>query len=132
MRCCSVLCLAFCFLAAFSGASRAAGTEAAEAAEKLIDACHGKGVLSTQRCLSDSLNRKWRYELDYAGKPFSGIGRFEDVRKSVIGNLFAFVTVGKYRVACKVTKRVAEALGKLGGRRTVLVSGPVLDRKSVV
>lgn len=123
MRCCSVVCLAFCFLAAFSGASQAAGTEAAEAAEKLIESCHGKGVLSTQQCLNDSLNRKWRYELDYAGKPFSGIGRFEDVRKSLIGNLFAFVTMGKYRVACKVTKRAAEALGKLGGRRTVLVSG---------
>jgi hypothetical protein len=63
--------------------------------------------------------------LDYAGKPFSGVGRFENVRKSMIGNLFAFVTMGKYRVACKVTKRVAEALGQLGGQRTVLVSGVV-------
>ncbi|HEY7646139.1 MAG TPA: hypothetical protein VH858_13945 [Hyphomicrobiales bacterium] len=118
-----MFCLAFCFLAAFGGASRAAGTEAAEAAEKLIEACQGKGVLSVQKCLNDGLNRKWRYELDYAGKPFSGVGRFENVRKSMIGNLFAFVTMGKYRVACKVTKRVADALGKLGGPRTVLVSG---------
>jgi hypothetical protein len=125
MRCCSVLCLAFCFLAAFSGALRAAGPEAAEAAEKLIESCQGKGVFSAQRCLSDSLNRKWRYELDYAGKPFSGVGRFENVRRSVIGNLFAFVTMGKYRVACKVTKRVAEALSQLGGERTVMVGGVI-------
>jgi hypothetical protein len=123
MRCCSVFCLAFCLLAAFGGPSRAARTEAAEAAEKLIEACQGKGVLSTQKCLNDSLNRKWRYELGYAGKPFSAVGRFETVRKSLIGNLFAFVTIGNTRVACKVTKRAAEALGKLGGTRTVLVSG---------
>jgi hypothetical protein len=44
----------------------------------------------------------------------------------LIGNLFAFVTVGQYRVSCKVTKKYAETLDDMDDHRRVLISG-VLD-----
>ena len=123
MRCCSLFCVAVCLTVACSGISNAAGIEAAEEAEKLIQSCNTKNAISVPKCLNDSLNRRWKYELEYTGKPFSAIGRVVEVRKSIIGNFFAFVDVDQYRVACKVTQRQAEALGNMEADRAVLVSG---------
>jgi hypothetical protein len=123
MRCCSLVCVAVCLTVACSGILRAAGIEAAEEAEKLIQSCNTKSAISVPRCLNDSLNRRWKYELEYTGKPFSAIGLFVEVRKSIIGNLFAFIDVDQYRVACKVTQRQAETLSIMEARRAVLVIG---------
>ncbi len=101
----------------------AMGIEAAAKAEELIALCNSKGVLSRPGCLSSSLNHQWKYELGYAGKPFSAAGEFEQIAKSVLGNFFAFVMVDRYLVACKVTEQKAEALKTIGGARRVLISG---------
>ena len=85
MKCCSLLVAALCFLAMSSRASQAIGIEAAESAEQLIEDCRAKGVFSSSECLYSSLTKKWKYELEYTGKPFAAIGRFEAVRRSVIG-----------------------------------------------
>jgi hypothetical protein len=110
-------------LGPFSGSSHAAGIEAAASAEELIAFCNSKSVLSRPGCLNSNLNRKWKYELEYAGKPFSAIGKFEEIRKSLAGNLFAFVKVEQYRVACQVTEKNAEALKAIGGSRNVWING---------
>jgi hypothetical protein len=126
MKAFAVLCLAVCVTAAFGQDRHAAGIEAAEEAEQLIASCHDKRTMSVPACLNYSLNRKWKYELDYTGKPFSAVGRFDEIKKSLLGNLFAFVSIGEYRVACKVTKKYAETLENLEGRRAVFVTG-VMD-----
>ena len=126
MRGCSLFCLAFCFVAPLSGASHAAGIEAAARAEELVTICKSKNFLLLPACLHSSLSREWKKDLDYAGKPFSAIGQFEDIRRSLVGNLFAFMLVGQYRVACQVTEKNAEALRAIGGPRSVLING-VLD-----
>ena len=130
MNCCSLFCCAISFAFALSSISdaagkEAAGIEAAENAEQLIAACRMENLISVPRCLNYNLNRKWKYELEYAGKPFSAQGRLESIRKSIIGNLFAFIAVGQYWVACKVTERHADKLNRMGGSRMVLVSGVV-------
>ncbi len=124
MRCCSIIAVAFCFALTWSSACRAVGLEAAEKAEEIIAFCRQKPLLARPHCLSANLSRKWRYELGYAGKPFSAVGRFAEVRRSIAGNVFAFVSVGAYRVACKVTRAQAEKLRSLEGRR-VLIAGAV-------
>jgi hypothetical protein len=110
---------------AFSGASHAAGIEAAAAAERLIEACHSKRAFQPG-CVNYSLNHKWRHELEYAGKAFSAIGQLDQIKKSLIGNLFAIANVGQYRVACKITERYAAKLENIDKQRKVLISG-VLD-----
>ena len=117
------VCLACCFAFAVSRATFAGGIEAAASAEELIQSCRGKAILSRPDCLNDSLNRKWKYELEYAGKQFSAIGRLEMVRRSFVGNFFAFMIVGDYRVACKVTKKSADELDSIGHDGKVLISG---------
>ena len=67
---------------------------------------------------------KWRQELGYAGQPFSAVRTLAEVRRSLAGNVFAFVTVGDYRVACKILDRNAEPLRSLGDQR-VLITGVV-------
>jgi hypothetical protein len=123
MTCCSWVCLACLLLFAVTGRLHAEGIEAAAEAERLIASCHDRGMLSVPQCLNDNLNRKWKYELDYAGKPFAAMGRFKEVRKSLVGNLFAFILVGQYQVACRVTKKYADRLSGIESSRTVLVSG---------
>src|SRR5262245_39392443 len=123
MRRCSIICLALYLTFAFSRTLHAAGIEAAATAEQLITSCQNENFLQIQRCLNDNLNRKWKYELAYTGKPFSAIGRLEGLRKSLIGNIFAFVAVNKYWVACKATKNSVEALSDLERDQTVMISG---------
>jgi hypothetical protein len=130
MNCCSLFCCAISFAFALSSISdaagkEAAGIEAAESAEQLIAACRMENLISVPRCLNYNLNRKWKHELEYAGRPFSAQGRLESIRKSILGNLFAFVAVGPYWVTCKVTERDAERLNSMGGERMVAVSGVV-------
>ena len=136
MRCCSLVCCATVLalaLSSISGAAakEAAGIEAAEDAEKLIALCRNENILSRPRCLNQNLNRKWKYELDYGGKPFSAKGRLENIRKSIIGNLFAFVAVGRYWVVCKVTEQYAEKLNNMERSRMVLVSG-IMDSYNLI
>ena len=126
MRCCSLFCCATVLVFALSSISDAAeketaGIEAAENAEQSIDSCRNENIVSRPRCLNQKLSRKWK--LDYAGKPFSARGRFENIKRSIIGNLFAFIAVGKYWVVCKVTEQNAEKLNNLERGRMVLVSG---------
>ncbi len=122
MRCCSVLCLAFYFALSASGISQAAGIEAAADAERLIAACNAENLIRVPLCLNYSLNRKWKYEWGYAGKPFSAIGRLEGLRKSLIGNVFAFVAVNRYWASCKIKREDAAKLENIVGRQ-VLISG---------
>jgi hypothetical protein len=124
MNWCSVICLSVLFALCLSGTGRAAGIEAAAKAEQIIEACKQKPLLARPRCLSVNLSGKWRHELGYAGQPFSAIGKLAQVNRSLAGNVFAFVTVESYRVACKVTDRQAEPLESLSGRR-VLMTGIV-------
>ena len=129
MKCCSLLCALFCCTLTLSGASQAAGIEAAANAEELIEACRDKNFIVVPACMNYSLNRKWKHELEYAGKEFSAIGRFDEVKESLIGNLFAFLTVDEYRVACKITKRHAGVLNELGSHRRVFISGVIESYK---
>ena len=124
MKCCSIIGLSVGFALALSGPSRAAGLEAAAKAEEIIAFCEQKNILARLHCLNANLSRKWRYELGYAGQPFSAVGTLAEVRRSLAGNVFAFVTVGEYRVACKVADERAEPLRSLGDRR-VLITGVV-------
>ena len=124
MKCCSIIGLSVCFAVSLSGPCRAAGLEAAAKAEQIIAICEQKSVLARLQCLSVNLSQKWRYELGYAGQSFSAVGELTEVRRSLAGNVFAFVTVEAYRVACKVADRQAEPLRSLGGRR-VLITGVV-------
>jgi hypothetical protein len=124
MRCYSLVCVALCFVFASGRACHAVGIEAAATAEQLIEACRNSDAFSPG-CVSYSLNQKWKEELAFAGKPFSAIGRFDQIKRSVVGNLFAFALVGQYRVACKVTKRHAEKLANLDKQRRILISGVV-------
>lgn len=126
MRCCSLLYCATVLLFALSSISdaaekEAAGIEAAENAEQLIDSCRNENIVSRPRCLNQKFSQKWK--LDYAAKPFAARGRFENIRRSIIGNLFAFIAVGKYWVVCKVTEQNAEKLNNMERGRMVLVSG---------
>ena len=130
MRCCSLFCFAIGFTFALNSISdaagkEAAGIEAAENAEQLIASCRNENLISVPRCLNYNLNHKWKYEREYAGKPFSAQGRLDKVRKSIIGNLFAFIAVGRYWVACKITERDAVKFNDMEGNRMVLVSGVV-------
>ena len=120
MKSCVKFFLAFCFAVSLSGACHAIGMEAAAEAEEIVARCRMKNILARPRCLSLNLSRKWRYELGYAGKPFSAIGKLADVRRSLAGNFFAFVTVGDYRVACKVTEANVEPLKRLSERRVFI------------
>lgn len=122
MKLCVKLCLAVGFAVSLSGAGHATGMEAAEKAEEMIARCRLKNILVRPACLGINLSRKWRYELGYAGKPFSAIGKLAEVRRSLAGNFFAFVTVGDYRVACKVTEKNAEPLKRLSDR-SVFIKG---------
>ena len=126
MRCCSLVWLAFCFLLVFSKTSHASGIEAAADAEKLIQSCRHSDVALPPLCINTSLNLKWKKELEYAGKHFSAIGHIDGVKRSFVGNFFAFVIVEKYKVGCKITERDASYLTGIGGSRKVLISG-VLD-----
>lgn len=123
MRCCSWLYIAACLVFAADSPAFAAGIEAADSAEQLIQSCGTKTVVSMPECLNYNLNRKWKYELNYAGKPFSAVGQFAQIRKSLIGNLFAFVRVDQHQVACKVTERYAARLGNIGASSRVLIRG---------
>ena len=125
MRCCSLVCAVLCFVFAFGRECHAVGIEAAVTAEQLIEACRNDTAFSPG-CVSYSLNRKWKHELEFAGKPFSAIGRFDQIKKSVVGNVFVFALVGRYRVACQITQRQAEKLANLDNQRKILISG-VLD-----
>jgi hypothetical protein len=136
MRCCSLFCCAAVFVLALSSITDAAGKEpagieVAENAEQLINSCRNENIVSRPRCLNQNLNRKWKYELDYAGKPFSAQGRLEDIKRSIIGNLFAFIAVGKYWVVCKVTEQSAEKLNNMKRGRMVLVSG-IMDSYNLI
>lgn len=122
MKLCLTACLALCLVLSAGGACRAMGIEAAEKAEEIIAQCREKSVLSRPYCLNANLSRKWRHELGYAGQPFSAVGKLTDVRRSLAGNVFAFVTVGDYRVGCQVTEGNVEALKGLTDRR-VLIRG---------
>ncbi len=122
MNCCAVICLSVGLAVSLGGPCRASGIEAAAKAEEIIASCNRKNILARPRCLSVNLSGKWRYELGYAGQPFSAVGTLAEVRRSIAGNVFAFVTVGEYRVACKVTERQAEPLQRLGDRR-LLITG---------
>lgn len=124
MKCCSIICVWVCFAVSLSGPCRALGIEVAAKAEQIIAFCDQKSILARPHCLSVNLSRKWRHELGYAGQPFSAVGKLAEVRRSLAGNVFAFVTVEEYRVACKVTDRQAEPLRSLGVRR-VLITGVV-------
>lgn len=115
-------CLALWLALSFGGACRAMGIEAAEKAEEIIAHCRAKPVLRRPFCLGANLSRRWRYELGYAGQPFSAVGELTDVRRSLAGNLFAFVAVDDYRVGCRVTEGNADALKRLSGR-SVLIRG---------
>ena len=55
---------------------------------------------------------------------FQPSGKLADVRRSLAGNVFAFVAVGEYQVACKVMDGQVEPLQSLGDRR-VLITGIV-------
>jgi hypothetical protein len=123
MKCYLSLCFA-CFLTlSLTTVLHADGIEAAAHAEQLIESCNNKNIISVAQCLNHNLNRKWKYELEYTGRPFYAIGRFDKVRRSLVGNLFAFMNVGKYRVACKITKKYADILDNIGEYKTVLISG---------
>lgn len=98
---------------------------AAAKAEQIIALCNQKSILARPHCLSVNLSGKWRHELGYAGQPFSAVGKLVEVRRSLGGNVFAFVTVEEYRVACEVTDGQAEPLRSFGDRR-VLITGVVL------
>lgn len=124
MKCCSIICLSICFAVSLSGPCRALGIEAAAKAEQIIAFCEEKSILARLHCLSANLSRKWRYELGFAGQSFSAVGKLADVRRSLAGNVFAFVAVGEYQVACKVMDRQVEPLQSLGDRR-VLITGVV-------
>lgn len=126
MRCCSLLCVALCVVFASSRALHAVGIEAAAIAENLIESCQSKNLAFSPGCVNYNLNHKWKNELQYAGKRFSAIGQFDQIKKSLLGNLFAFVTVRQYRVACKITQRYAENLTNTANQRKVLIDG-VLD-----
>lgn len=117
MKLCLTACLALGLVLSAGGACRAMGIEAAEKAEAIIAYCREKPVLRRPLCLSTNLSRKWRFELGYAGQPFSAVGQLEEVRRSLAGNVFAFVAVGDYRVGCRVTEGNAEPLKTLSGRR---------------
>ena len=114
MNWCSIVGLSVLFSLSLSGPSRAAGIEAAAKAEEIIAHCRAGPVLRRPLCLSANLSRKWRYELGYAGQPFSAVGKLAEVRRSLAGNVFAFVTVGEYRVGCQVTDGQAKPLQSLG------------------
>jgi hypothetical protein len=124
MKCCSVICLSVCFAVSLSDPGRALGIEAAAKAEQIIALCDQQGILARPGCLSVNLSQKWRYELGYAGQPFSAVGTLAEVRRSLAGNVFAFVRVDEYRVGCKVLNRNAEPLRSLVDRR-VLITGVV-------
>lgn len=124
MKCCSVICLSVCFAVSLCGPCRALGIEAAVKAEQIIALCEQQSILARPGCLSVNLSQKWRYELGFAGRPFSAVGTLAEVRRSLAGNVFAFVTVEEYRVGCKVLDRNAEPLRSLEGRR-VLITGVV-------
>jgi hypothetical protein len=126
MKCSSLVWLALCFLLVFSGTCHAAGIEAAADAEKLIESCRDRNVVFPALCINTKLKYKWKKELDYAGKRFSAIGHFDGVKNSLAGNLFAFVTVEKYKVGCKITERDAHYFSSIGGTKNVLITG-VLD-----
>jgi hypothetical protein len=126
MRRYSLAWLAFCFLLVFSETSAAAGIEAAADAEKLIESCHDKDVVFPPLCINTKLKYNWKRELEYAGKRFSAIGYLDDVKKSLVGNFFAFVIVEKYKVGCKITQSDARYFSSIGNTKSVLISG-VLD-----
>jgi hypothetical protein len=105
--------------------AQAAGIEAAATAEQFIADCRELSFFQRPKCLNYSLNRRWKEELGYTGKPFSAIGRLEGVRTSLAGNLFAFVMVDAYRVACKITKSYGDRLRGMDSSQTVLISGVI-------
>jgi hypothetical protein len=123
MRCCSLFCVVICLNFVLIRIAFAAGIEVAANAEKLIESCDGRNIVSSARCLNYNLNQKWKYELDYAGKAFSALGRFDEIKKSILGNLFAFVKVDQYQVSCRVTERYAEALKNIATPGRVLITG---------
>jgi hypothetical protein len=122
MRRCSFVWLAFCFLLVSNTTSGAVGIEAAADAEKLIESCRNDDVVLPPLCIGAKLNREWKKELEYAGKRFSAIGYFDGVKRSLVGNHFAFVTVEAYRVGCKITETDASRFSSFGAKK-VLISG---------
>lgn len=105
--------------------SRAAGIEVAVEAEKLVESCQRKNAAAIPFCLNEQLNRNWKYKLGYRGLPFSEIGSLETIRKSAIGNLFAFVKVDDHKVACKITRNYAAELDSIRKTQKVLVTGKI-------
>lgn len=105
--------------------SRAAGIEVVIEAERLVAGCHRKSAVAIPFCLNEQLNRNWKYKLGYRGLPFSGIGSLEAIRKSAVGNLFAFVKVEDHKVACKITRNYAAELDSIRKTQNVLITGKI-------
>ena len=123
MRKYALLCFIGCCMFVFSKAVQGKGIEAAASAERVIESCQEKSSIYAAACVNNKLNGQWGPK--YIGKTFYAIGRFEGVKQSVLGNVFAFVVVDQYRVSCKITKTHTESLGNIAGGRAVLIQGVV-------